>query len=184
MKKLDDTQAVALARAAGDNLAAAGLTLATAESCTGGLIGHLITENSGCSRYFMGAAVVYSYAAKEQVLSVDHDTIVADGAVSYAVAAQMAEGARKLFDVNLAVAVTGIAGPDGGMPGKPVGTVHIHLSADDGYEAGRRYVWNADRSGNKLLSAEAALRMVLDYLAQRVPAPAGSMHSRRNTYGQ
>ena len=81
---------VALARTVGERLAQSSLTFATAESCTGGLIGHLITETPGCSRYFMGAAVVYSYAAKEQVLGVDRDVIVADGAVSYAVAAQMA----------------------------------------------------------------------------------------------
>ena len=177
-------QTVALARATGEKLAAAGLTFATAESCTGGLVGHLMTETPGCSRYFMGSAVVYSYEAKEQVLSVDHDTLAADGAVSYAVAKQMAIGARKLFDVDLAVAVTGIAGPDGGMPGKPVGTVHIHLNASDGYDDGRRFVWDADRTGNKLLSAEAALVMVVEYLAHRVAAFTAPALREKSPNGQ
>lgn len=168
---------VELARTVGDRLAESGLTFATAESCTGGLIGHLITEIAGCSRYFMGAAVVYSYEAKEQVLGVDRDVIVADGAVSHAVASQMARGARRLFGVDLAVAVTGIAGPGGGMPQKPVGTVHIHISTADGYEHGRRFCWNSDRSGNKLLSAQAALTMTLDYLSRR----ERSLNGQRST---
>lgn len=163
----DERDIVELARTVGDRLIGSDLTFAAAESCTGGLIGHLITEIAGCSRYFLGAAVVYSYEAKERVLGVDHDIIVADGAVSDAVAAQMARGARQLYDAHVAVAVTGIAGPGGGMPDKPVGTVHIHVSAADGYETGRRYQWHADRSGNKLLSARAALTMTLDYLIQR-----------------
>ncbi len=141
--------------------------MAAAESCTGGLIGHLITEVSGCSKYFMGSAVVYSYDAKETVLGVDRDVIVTDGAVSYAVAKQMAHGALNLFGVDLAVAVTGIAGPLGGMPEKPVGSVYIHVSARDGYEDGRYYVWEADRAGNKLLSAQAGLTMTREYLTKR-----------------
>lgn len=162
-----DSELAALAQRVGERLLAANLTLAAAESCTGGLIGHLITENAGCSDYFMGSAVVYSYAAKERVLGVDHATLVAEGAVSEAVAYQMAQGALRLFDVDLAVAVTGIAGPGGGLPNKPVGTVHLHLSAGDGYEDGRHYCWNADRAGNKLLSAQAALNMALAYLECR-----------------
>ena len=143
------------------------LTLATAESCTGGLIGHVITEIPGCSVFFMGTVVAYSYEAKEKLLNVERHVIVSDGAVSYAVAEQMAQGARRLFNVDMAVAVTGIAGPGGGLPEKPVGTVHIHLSAADGYEEGRHFVWDCDRSGNKTLSAQAALTMVLDYVNQR-----------------
>jgi len=82
------------------------------------------------------------------------------------VAQQMAGGALRLYAANLAVAVTGIAGPGGGLPGKPTGTVHIHLSAADGTERGERFVWEADRNGNKLLSAQAALQMMLDYLGR------------------
>ena len=156
-----------LANEIGAQLRAAGLTCATAESCTGGLIGHLITENAGSSDYFAGGAIVYSYDAKERVLGVDHDTLMTVGAVSGEVAQQMAQGARRLYAVDVAVSVTGVAGPGGGTPDKPVGTVHIHLSAADGVERGERYVWPADRSGNKLLSAQAALQMIADYLQSK-----------------
>ncbi|HQY94608.1 MAG: CinA family protein [Caldilinea sp.] len=155
---------VELARNVGEKLARRNLLCATAESCTGGLIGHIITENAGSSAYFAGAAVVYSYAAKERLLGVDHARLASEGAVSAAVAQQMAQGAVKLFDADVAVSVTGIAGPGGGLPGKPTGTVYLHLSAADGYARDAHHVWEADRSGNKLLSAQVALRMLLDYL--------------------
>lgn len=153
-----------LAKEIGVKLSAANLTCATAESCTGGLVGHLITENAGSSDYFAGGAIVYSYDAKERVLGVDHDTLMTVGAVSAQVARQMAQGALRLYDVDITVAVTGVAGPGGGTPDKPVGTVYIHLSAADGFERGERYVWPSDRSGNKLLSAQAALQMIADSL--------------------
>jgi PncC family amidohydrolase len=156
-----------LARRLGERLPAAELSCATAESCTGGLVGHLITEIAGSSAYFAGGAIVYSNAAKHAVLGVDTTTLDAEGAVSYAVAAQMAAGARRLYAVQVAVAITGVAGPGGGSAAKPVGTTHLHVSAGDGYEQGVRHVWAADRSGNKLLSAQAALQMLLDYLDQR-----------------
>jgi len=158
------TSAIDLAREVGELLKHRGMTCATAESCTGGLIGHLITEVPGSSAIFAGGAIVYSYAAKERVLGVDRATLEQEGAVSYAVAAQMARGARRLYAVDVAIAVTGIAGPGGGLPDKPVGTVHVHLSAADGTERGERYIWKRDRSGNKLLSAEAALAMLEEYL--------------------
>jgi PncC family amidohydrolase len=156
-----------LAQELGQQLIAANLTCATAESCTGGLVGHLITEIAGSSTYFMGGAVTYSNAAKVKLLGVRQATLDSDGAVSYATAAQMAQGALKLYVVDVTAAVTGIAGPGGGSPGKPSGTVHVHVAGRDGYDRGERYVWPADRSGNKLLSAEAALRLLLAYLAQR-----------------
>ena len=158
---------VTLAAAVGEKLEAASFMCATAESCTGGLIGHLFTENAGSSAYFAGGAIVYSYAAKEAVLGVAHTTLEAMGAVSSEVAQQMAQGARRLYEADVAVSVTGIAGPGGGLPGKPVGTVHIHLSAADGFARGECFVWPADRGGNKLLSAQAALQMMADYLEQR-----------------
>ena len=156
--------AIEMARKVGNLLAERNLTCATAESCTGGLIGHLITEIPGSSRYFAGGAVVYSYAAKERVLGVERATLERVGAVSAEVAQEMAQGALHLYDVDVAVAVTGIAGPGGGLPGKPSGTVYVHLSAADGYARGARFVWESDRSGNKLLSAMAALRMMQEYL--------------------
>ena len=144
-------------------LSARGLTLALAESCTGGLIGSLITDVAGSSDYFLGSAVTYANSAKQNLLSVRPETLQAHGAVSAETAAEMAQGARRLFGAAIAASVTGIAGPGGAMPGKPVGLVHIHLSAADA-EIGERYVWDADRMGNKLLSAEAVLRLVVRYL--------------------
>ena len=161
-------EAVALAEHVGTLLRSQGLTCATAESCTGGLIGHLFTENSGSSDYFVGGAIVYSYEAKERLLGVVHGTLMAVGAVSPEVAKQMALGALGLYDVDVAVAVTGVAGPGGGTPDKPVGTVYIHLCAADGFGRSERFVWHAERSDNKLLSARAALQMIADYLAQRL----------------
>lgn len=151
----------------GAALRAAGLTVATAESCTGGLIGHLLTEIPGSSDYFAGGAIVYSNTAKATILGVRSATLEAHGAVSAETAQEMAEGARQLYAVDIAVSVTGIAGPGGARPGKPTGTTHLHLSAADGYEQGVRHVWRADRSGNKLLSAQVALALIQAYLDQR-----------------
>ncbi len=146
-------------------LRARGLTLALAESCTGGLIGDLITDVPGSSDYFLGSAVTYAYSAKENILGVRHETLLAHGAVSAETAAEMAQGARRIFGADIAASVTGIAGPGGGMPGKPVGLVHIHLSASDA-EIGERHVWDSDRAGNKRLSAEAVLRLVIRYVEE------------------
>jgi PncC family amidohydrolase len=158
---------VARSRMLGERLTAAGLMCAAAESCTGGLVGHIITENAGSSLYFAGSAVVYSYTAKEAVLGVDHGTLMTVGAVSPEVAQQMAQGAVRTYGADVAVSVTGIAGPGGALPGKPTGTVYLHVSAGDGYERGAHAVWPADRSGNKLLSAQLALQMLEDYLDWR-----------------
>lgn len=164
------TQIVALAAELGQALIQAGLMCATAESCTGGLIGHLITENPGSSAYFSGGAMVYSYDAKEQVLGVTHESLMRHGAVSYQVAQEMAQGALARFPAHLAVSVTGVAGPGGGAPDKPTGTVHIHLSAQDGFERAERFVWQSDRTGNKLLSAQAAIQIMLDYVQTLIDA--------------
>ena len=166
---------VSVAGRIGDALRQQELTCASAESCTGGLIGHIFTENSGSSDYFMGGAIAYSNAAKEQVLGVRRQTLMAFGAVSAEVAQEMAQGARALYNVDVAVAVTGVAGPGGGTLEKPVGTVYVHLSSADGLERGKHFVWPADRSGNKRLSAEAALQMIADYAASR-SRPTGTQH--------
>lgn len=144
-------------------LRAQGLTLALAESCTGGLIGSLITDVAGSSDYFLGSAVTYANRAKAGVLGVDEETLATVGAVSAETAAQMARGARRMYGADIAASVTGIAGPGGGTPGKPTGLTYIHLSAADA-ELGERHVWEADRVGNKLRSAEAVLRLVLRYV--------------------
>lgn len=156
---------VALSAVVGKALRRAGNTLATAESCTGGLIGHVVTETPGSSDYFAGGAIVYSNAAKQTVLGVDGATLATLGAVSAPVAAQMAHGVRRLYGADVAVSVTGIAGPGGGSPGKPSGATYLHVSHANGFERGLHAVWTGDRSANKRLSVQAALRLVLDSLA-------------------
>lgn len=140
-----------------------GLTLAFAESCTGGLIADLITDVSGSSAYFLGSAVTYADSAKHGIIGVREETLAAHGAVSAETAAEMAQGARRVYDTDIAASVTGIAGPTGATPGKPIGLVYIHLSAEAA-EWGERHVWDGDRLANKAQSAEAVLRLVLRYL--------------------
>jgi len=139
------------------------LTLAVAESCTGGLIGHRLTNVPGSSAYFLGGVMAYAYDAKERLLGVSHNTLYDHGAVSEETAREMARGARRALGADIAVAVTGIAGPGGGMPGKPVGLTWVALSAREGEQA-RQFVWDGDRVTNKEKSAEAALAMVREYL--------------------
>jgi len=140
-----------------------GLTLVTAESCTGGLVAHRITNISGSSDYYLGGFVTYSNEAKERDLGVRHETLVAHGAVSEETAREMARGARERMAADIGVSVTGIAGPTGGSLEKPVGLVYVGLSAP-GAEHCQRYMWQGDRLANKERSAEAALQMVLAYL--------------------
>ncbi len=139
------------------------LTIGVAESCTGGLIGHRLTNVPGSSAYFIAGIVAYAYEAKETLLGVPHDVLVGEGAVSEAVVLAMARGVRRLVGTDLGLAITGIAGPAGATPTKPVGLTYIALVAP-AYECCRRFVWTGDRRTNKERSAEAALRMVLDYL--------------------
>lgn len=141
-----------------------GLTLALAESCTGGLVGDCITDIAGSSDYFLGGIIAYSYAAKEAQLGVQRATLDAYGAVSPQCAAEMAQGARRAFKADVALSVTGIAGPGGAMPGKPVGLTYFHLSAPD-TEIGHHEIWHGDRRANKESSALVVLRMLERYLA-------------------
>jgi PncC family amidohydrolase len=138
------------------------LTIATAESCTGGLLAGRITEVSGSSAYFIGGVVSYSYAAKEALLGVEHETLLAEGAVSEAVARQMARGARARLRADVAVSITGVAGPTGGTAEKPVGLTWIGLSDSSG-ERAVRFVWEGDRAANRTQSVEAALRMLIEW---------------------
>jgi len=108
---------------------AKGLTLSVAESCTGGYISHLFTQHAGSSKVFFGGAVSYSYELKESILGVKHETLLKYGAVSEETATEMVEGALLNFKSDYAIAVTGIAGPGGGLPGKPVGTVWIAVAS-------------------------------------------------------
>lgn len=139
------------------------LTLALAESCTGGLVGHRMTNVPGSSGYFIGGVVAYSYEAKVKTLGVSWDTLNNFGAVSSETVIEMARGARKLMDADIAVSVSGIAGPSGGTTDKPVGTTWVGLAANDG-EWSREFQFKGDREQNKVFSADAALRMLLDYL--------------------
>ncbi|HEY0444720.1 MAG TPA: CinA family protein [Candidatus Limnocylindrales bacterium] len=149
------------------------LTVATAESCTGGLVASLITDVSGSSGYFRGAIVAYADETKRDVLAVPAAMLAAHGAVSAQVARAMALGARDRLTVDLAVSVTGIAGPGGGSDEKPVGLTYI-AAADRGGVEVRRYLWTGDRAANKRASAEAALELLVeragDAPASRPPA--------------
>src|SRR5512137_270088 len=111
------------------------LKLATAESCTGGLVADLITNVPGSSDYYLGGIVAYAYEAKVALLDVSWDTLKAFGAVSRETVLEMARGARKKLGADVAIAVSGIAGPGGGLPNKPVGTTWIGLSASDAEHA-------------------------------------------------
>lgn len=139
------------------------LTLVAAESCTGGLIASRITDAPGSSAYFLGGIVAYSYEAKAALLDVSWDTLNGKGAVSKETVIEMARGARKAFGAHIAVSVSGIAGPGGGTPDKPVGTTWVGLATPSGDEA-RLFIWTGDRIQNKQLSSEAALQLILDYL--------------------
>lgn len=143
------------------------LKLALAESCTGGLIGNRITDVPGSSEYFLGGLVAYAYEAKVALLGVSWETLNAKGAVSQDTALEMARGARRVLNTDIAVAVTGIAGPGGGTPEKPVGTTWIGLAAKEG-EWTRLFQFSGDREQNKISSANAALQMLLDYLQDQL----------------
>ena len=158
-----DTASVALEITIGQLLLERHLTLAVAESCTGGLIGHRITNVPGSSTYFLGGIISYAYEAKERLLGVSHDTLYDFGAVSEQTAHEMARGVRRTLRTDIGISVTGIAGPGGASPGKPVGLTWVGLSAGDSEQA-REFVWDGDRETNKARSAEAALRLLLDYL--------------------
>lgn len=137
--------------------------IATAESCTGGLLAHTLTNLPGSSTYFKGGVVSYSNEVKVKVLGVKQETLERYGAVSEQTAREMAEGVRCLMEVDVAVATTGIAGPGGGTPEKPVGLVYIGLAIPEGVEV-RRCLFTGDRLHNKEQFCDAALNMVLEYL--------------------
>jgi nicotinamide-nucleotide amidase len=144
----------------GAELRARGLRVATAESCTGGLVGELITAVPGSSAYFVGGAIVYSNAEKTRQLGVRPETIAEHGAVSEACVREMAQGAQERFDVDLAVAVSGVAGPDGGTPEKPVGTVWLAVARRDGAVTTKLIHWPHARDMVRLLSAWWAMQLL------------------------
>lgn len=139
------------------------LTLALAESCTGGLLGYRITRVPGSSDYYRGTVVAYATDVKERVLGVDREVLLEHGAVSEMTVREMACGVRELMDADVALAVTGIAGPGGGMPEKPVGLVYVGLVVPEG-EVVERYVFGGDREENRARSVEVALALMRRYL--------------------
>lgn len=139
------------------------LKLVAAESCTGGLVGSRITDVSGSSEYFLGSIVAYAYEVKVALLGVKWETLNAHGAVSRETVLEMATGARARLNGDIAISVSGIAGPGGGTPEKPVGTVWIGLASADG-EWAKKFYFSGNREQNKDSAATAALQMLLDYL--------------------
>ena len=147
----------------GELLRQHGLRLAVAESCTGGLIGHRLTNVAGSSTYYMGSVTAYAYEAKVRLLNVRWETLEKHGAVSGETVIEMARGVRHALAADIGLSVSGIAGPGGGTPEKPVGTVWIGLSSPED-EFAELFVWQGDRIQNKEHSAEAALQLLADYL--------------------
>jgi len=137
------------------------LTLATAESCTGGLVGHVLTEIPGSSTWYSGGAIVYSDELKRRLGGVPDDLLRAHGAVSAEVAEALAVGIRERLDTDLGVSVTGIAGPSGATPTKPVGLVYVGV-ADAAGALVERHLWTGDRSANKRASVAAVLECLLE----------------------
>jgi PncC family amidohydrolase len=147
----------------GDLLREHGLRLAVAESCTGGLIGHRLTNVAGSSTYYMGSVTAYAYEAKVRLLGVSWETLEKNGAVSRATVLEMARGVRRALAADVGLAVSGIAGPGGGTPEKPVGLTWIGLSTPY-VQVAQDYYWKGDRLQNKEASAEAALQLLVDHL--------------------
>ena len=140
-----------------------GFKLVLAESCTGGLLGSRITDVPGSSEYFLGGVVAYAYEAKADLLGVSWDTLNTKGAVSRETVLEMARGIRSSMKAHIAVSVSGIAGPGGGTPEKPVGTTWIGLVTEEG-EWARVFHFSRDREGNKVEAVNAALEFLLDFL--------------------
>ena len=138
-----------------------GITVGTAESCTGGLVATTITSVPGSSGYFLGGVVAYSNYAKAALLDVPAAVLDAHGAVSAQVAMAMAAGARARLGAHLAVAITGVAGPDGGSAAKPVGLTYLGLASAAGVDV-RRLQFGGDRAGNRNEAAIAALAWLIE----------------------
>ena len=140
-----------------------GLTVSAAESCTGGLIGTAMTSHAGASSYFLGSAVTYSNESKERLLGVPRGILFAYGAVSRQTAACMSKGAVKLYGSDVAVAVTGIAGPGGATPEKPVGLVYISVS-DGTRTVTSECRFSGNRAEIRVQTVLSALRMLIDFI--------------------
>jgi PncC family amidohydrolase len=149
------------ARWLGAALRSAGWRIATAESSTGGLIGHAITMIPGSSDYYPGGVISYSNTAKQVELGIAAELIAEDGAVSAGVATAMAEGVRQRFGTELGVSVTGVAGPEGGSEGKPIGTHWVAVSLRGHPPRAEHHLFAHDREGNKAAAALVAMELAL-----------------------
>ena len=136
------------------------LTISAAESCTGGLFLSALTDVSGSSAYVLGGVVTYSYESKQQLIKVQEATLLQYGAVSEQTAREMVIGVRDLFQTDMAVSITGIAGPGGGMPEKPVGLVYIGVANNESIHV-EKYVWSGNRVENKQQSVAQAIQNVV-----------------------
>jgi PncC family amidohydrolase len=152
----------------GELLKQRGWRLAVAESCTGGLVGHRITNIPGSSDYYLGGVIAYANQVKVDVLGVRWETLEQYGAVSAETALEMAQGVRRVLEADIGASITGIAGPGGGSQEKPVGLTWIGLSTG-GFIKAWRYVWAGDRLAVKEQSANEVLRVVVAYLADQSP---------------
>ena len=157
-----DADLEALASKLGGALHARNLRVATAESCTGGWIAKALTDIAGSSQWFDGGVVAYSNAAKIALLGVSSDVLAAHGAVSEQTVRAMAEGARSRFAADLAVAVSGIAGPGGGSADKPVGTVHFAWAESRGGVTAARRIFAGDRETVRRLTVALALERLVE----------------------
>ena len=135
------------------------LTVAVAESCTGGLLGAVLTAHGGSSDFFRGGAIVYSDAAKTILADVPPQLIASHGAVSSVVGGALARGARARLGAKIGLAITGIAGPGGETPGKRVGLTYVAIDSEK-HSAVKKYEWTFDREGNRLASVGAALDLL------------------------
>ena len=163
----DDTLEAAIGRLLLDR----GATLATAESCTGGLLGSRITDVAGSSRYYLGGGVCYDAKAKIEIAGVDRKLIEQHGEVSEEVARALAEGIRRRFDTTYGIGVTGIAGPGGGTEAKPVGTVHIAVASAGGSDH-RKLFWPMSRPMFKWFASQSALDLLRMFVLRSSPASA------------
>jgi PncC family amidohydrolase len=152
-----------LARRIGERLGSGKLTVAVAESCTGGLLAAAITDQPGSSAYFQGGVVAYTNQVKSKLLGVPEELLEKHGAVSAEVARAMAEGVRRLLRADLAVSITGIAGPEADGSSKPIGLTHLWL-AGDGPGEGRSFTFKGDRWENRRRSVDEALNLLLAHI--------------------
>ncbi len=140
------------------------LTLAVAESCTGGLLGAVLSAHGGSSGHFRGGGIVYSNDAKTILADVPPQLIASHGAVSPVVAGALARGARMRLGARVGLGITGIAGPRGATPGKPVGLTYVAIDSEK-HSAVKKHVWPFDRTGNRLASVGAALDLLEELVA-------------------